>query len=187
MNLMHWQKSAAGLPLPDIPPQDVSDIHVGGGPAPTPAKKWILNRRIMPVFIGTHWTSWLPLKGTRRAYWLQWLWGNVRWEGCGHPWSKDTAPCALCGTTHHTTVHDRLTQCPAWNSASPVAVHMGRLETPHLHLAGKRGRNRLAPPGSTTHSVNPHRPYPHGGETPPEVASGVASISHVAGGDKFAS
>ena len=32
-------KKAAGLPLPDIPPQDVSDIHVSGGPAPTPAKK----------------------------------------------------------------------------------------------------------------------------------------------------
>ena len=110
-------KKAAGLPLPDIPPKDVSEIHVGGGPAPTPAKKWILSRRIRPVFTGTHWTSWLPLKGTRRAYWLQWLWGNVRWEGCGHPWSKDTAPCALCGTTHRTTVHDRLTQCPAWNSA----------------------------------------------------------------------
>ena len=113
-------KKAAGLPLPDIPPQDVSDIHVGGGPAPTPTKngvEWILNRRIVPVFTGTHWTSWLPLKGTRRAYWLQWLWGNVRWEGCGHPWSEDTAPCALCGTTHRTTVHDRLTQCPAWNSA----------------------------------------------------------------------
>ena len=71
-------KKATGLPLPDIPPQDVSDIHVGGGPAPTPAKKWILDTRIMPVFTGTHWTSWLPLGGTRRAYWLQWLWGNVR-------------------------------------------------------------------------------------------------------------
>ena len=109
-------KKAAGLPLPDTPPRDVSEIQVGGGPAPTPAKKWILNRRIIPIFAGTHWTSWLPLKGTRRAYWLQWLWGNVRWEGCGHPWSKDTAPCALCGQTHRTTVHDRLTQCPTWNS-----------------------------------------------------------------------
>ena len=102
-------KKAAGLPLPDIPPKDVSEIHAGGGPAPTPARKWILSRRLRPVFTRTQWTSWLPLKGKRRSYWLQWLQGNVRWEGCGHPWSKDTAPCVVCGTTHRTTVHDRLT------------------------------------------------------------------------------
>ena len=64
---------------------------------------------------------------------------------------------------------------------------MGGLEAPHLHLAGKRGRGRPAPPGATTNSVNAHRPYPRRGETPPEVASGVAPIPHATGGDKFAS
>ena len=47
-------KMVAGLPLPDIAPKDVAEIHVGGGLAPTPAKKWILNRRLWPVFKGTH-------------------------------------------------------------------------------------------------------------------------------------
>ena len=37
-------KKAAGPPLPEIPPKDVSEILIGGGPAPTPAKNWILSR-----------------------------------------------------------------------------------------------------------------------------------------------
>ena len=56
-------KMVADLPVPDIPPTDVLEIHVGGGPAPTPAQKWILQRRLCPQFRGTHRVSWLPLKG----------------------------------------------------------------------------------------------------------------------------
>ena len=59
-------KLAAGLP--DTPPADMSEIHVGGGPAPTPTKKWLLNGRLYSGYSGTHWLSWLPLEGTRRMY-----------------------------------------------------------------------------------------------------------------------
>ena len=80
-----WAKKAAGLPLPDIDPTDVSHVVTGGGHAPTPARKWILGCRNILGFRDAHWTTRLPLKGTRRRLWHTWLWGNVRWEACGAP------------------------------------------------------------------------------------------------------
>ena len=45
---------------------------------------------------GTHWTSWLPLKGTRRMTCITWLWGNIPREGRGHRGREDKqgAHCA---------------------------------------------------------------------------------------------
>ena len=59
-------KMATGLPLLGYTPTHPGDIAVNGGPAPTPAKKWIIERRHYDLFSRTHWLSWLPLKGTRR-------------------------------------------------------------------------------------------------------------------------
>ena len=47
--------------------------------------------------------------------WLTWLWGNVRWEGCGPPWDKNPKQCALCGQWHGTTPHQRLARCAHWS------------------------------------------------------------------------
>ena len=68
-----WAKKAAGLPLPDIDPTDVSHVVIGGGHAPTPARKRILGCRNNLGFRDAQWTTWLPLKGTRRRLWHTWL------------------------------------------------------------------------------------------------------------------
>ena len=47
-------KMATGLPLPEYTPPHPSDIAVNGGPAPTPAKKWVIERRHYDLFSGTH-------------------------------------------------------------------------------------------------------------------------------------
>ena len=49
-----WAKPAAALPLPDIDPTDVSHIVIGGGYAPTLARKWILACRNILGFRGAH-------------------------------------------------------------------------------------------------------------------------------------
>ena len=59
-------KMAIGLPLPEYTPTHPGDIAVHGGPTPNPAKKWVIERRHCDLFSGTHWVSWLPLKGARR-------------------------------------------------------------------------------------------------------------------------
>ena len=88
-----WAKTATALPLPPCEPTEPSAIVICGGIAPTPAKKWVPQRRRTFGFPGVHWVSWLPLKGTRRMLWLRWLWGNVRWEGCAPPpLGKDNQP-----------------------------------------------------------------------------------------------
>ena len=79
-----------------------------GGPAPTPACKWILQRRHMVVFPDTHWTLWLPMCGTWRMLWVRWLWGHLRWDGTGPLWKHTSPKCSLCLLPHGTTVHQRL-------------------------------------------------------------------------------
>ena len=51
-------KMAKRLPMRDYDPREPGDIAMCRGPAPTPARKWILQRRRMAVFPDTHWTSW---------------------------------------------------------------------------------------------------------------------------------
>ena len=86
-------KMAAGVPLPDMALEDVLEVHVGGWPAPTPATKWILQRRVWPRFTRAHWVTWLPLKG-RRCPWLAAVAvGNHAMENrCAAPWSKEKGP-----------------------------------------------------------------------------------------------
>ena len=43
-------KMATGLPLPEYIPTHPGDIVVNGGPMPTPAKKWIIERRHRNLF-----------------------------------------------------------------------------------------------------------------------------------------
>ena len=109
-------KMATGLPLLEYTPTHLGDIAVNGvnGPAPTPAKKWVIERRHYDSFSGTHWVSWLPLKGTRRMTWVKWLWGNERWDGCGAPWDHNVVKCPTCSTKHGTPGHKRPIQCPKW-------------------------------------------------------------------------
>ena len=72
--------------MPEVPLLTTSDILVGGlQRRPT---KWSLQHWLYGDFLGAQWVLWLPLKGTRRAYWQQRLRGNGRWEGCGAPWSR---------------------------------------------------------------------------------------------------
>ena len=68
-----WAKTATALPLPPCEPTEPSATVICGGIAPTPAKKWVLQRRRTFGFPGVHWVSWLPLKGIRRMLWLRWL------------------------------------------------------------------------------------------------------------------
>ena len=107
-------KKASTLPEQWQVPNDPQDIFLYGCPAPTPARKWILHRRRTGTWEGLHWTTWLPMRGQRRMLWLQWLWGNVRWRGCGPPWSKEHVQCSLCGESHRETVHGMLQHCPRW-------------------------------------------------------------------------
>ena len=71
-------KMATRLLVPDYDPTQPEDIALCGGPTPTPAQKRILQRRCTATFEGTHWTSWLPMRGERRMLWIKWLWGQVR-------------------------------------------------------------------------------------------------------------
>ena len=50
----HLAKLASGLLLPEYTPTHPGDIAVNGGPAPTPAKKWVIERRHYELFSGTH-------------------------------------------------------------------------------------------------------------------------------------
>ena len=50
-------KIATGLPLPDYKPTHSGNIAVKGVPAPTPAKKWVIERRYSDLFLGPHWVS----------------------------------------------------------------------------------------------------------------------------------
>ena len=63
------------------------DIAVCGGPTPTPARKWILQRGCVATFDSAHWASSLPMWGEQRLLWVKWLWGQVHWDGTGAPWS----------------------------------------------------------------------------------------------------
>ena len=101
-------KRATTLSQQCLSPTEPSDIFVCGGQAPIPARKCILLRRRAGTWEGVHWTTWLPLRGQRRMLWLQWLWGHVRWMGCGAPWSKQRPPCNLCQNSHLETVHGKL-------------------------------------------------------------------------------
>jgi hypothetical protein len=95
------------LPLPPREPAHPSAIMIYGGVAPTPAKRWVIQRQRTFGFPNVHRITWLPLKGTRRMLWLRWLWGNVPWEGCAPPppWEKTVSQCPLCNTCHGNTVH----------------------------------------------------------------------------------
>ena len=68
---------ATRLPVPDYDTRCPKDIAICGGPTPTPARKWILPRRHVVTFDGTHWASWLPMRGDRHMLWVKWLWGQV--------------------------------------------------------------------------------------------------------------
>ena len=91
-----------------------SSISVGGTETPSPAKKWIAALRLYPTHPGVHWVTWLPLGARRRQVWLQWLWCNIRWQGCPPPWEKINANYELCHDTHRGTPHARLVHCAAW-------------------------------------------------------------------------
>ena len=56
-------KMATRLSMPDYDPQHPEDIAICGGPTPTPARKWILQRRRVATFDGAHWVSRLPMRG----------------------------------------------------------------------------------------------------------------------------
>ena len=56
-------KMATRLPVPDCDSRRCEDIAMCGGPVPTPARKWILQRRRVVTFNGAHWVSWLPMRG----------------------------------------------------------------------------------------------------------------------------
>jgi len=107
-------KKDTRLPLEEVNPTQPYSIVVDGAEAPTPAKKWINAFRRYGRWTGCHWTTWLPMRGTRRMLWLQWLWGNVRWEGCAAPWEKSRAECSVCREMHGQTVHKRIVQCTVW-------------------------------------------------------------------------
>ena len=64
-------KMATRLPVPDYDPRRPEDIAMCGGPAPTPARKWILQRRSVVTFNGAHWVSWPPMRGDRRVLWVK--------------------------------------------------------------------------------------------------------------------
>ena len=59
-------KMATCLPAPDYDPQCPADVAIYGGPAPTPARKWILQGKRFATFDGAHWVSWLLMHGDRR-------------------------------------------------------------------------------------------------------------------------
>ena len=63
-------KMATRLPGPDYDPRRPEDIAMCGGPAPTPARKWILQWRRVVTFDGAHWVSWLPIRGDAQPWFL---------------------------------------------------------------------------------------------------------------------
>ena len=81
-------KLATTLPLPPYTPTFPTTISLGGNEAPTTAKKWIAAVHPYAIHPGVHWVTWLPLRARRRHLWLQWLPGNVCWQGCSPPWEK---------------------------------------------------------------------------------------------------
>ena len=60
--------------------------------------------------------SWVPLKHYRRAAWLPWLWGEVRWWGQGAPWEQIPTLCGSCGLRHGGSVQMCLAMCRAWST-----------------------------------------------------------------------
>ena len=110
-------RMATRLPVPDYDPRCPEDIAMCGGPAPTPARKWILRRRRVVTFDGAHWVFGLPMRGDRRMLWVKWLWGKVLWDGTGAPWDHTTPKCPICLLHHGTTVHKRLIHCMRWEVA----------------------------------------------------------------------
>ena len=107
-------KLAAKVPLLEAHLGTVDSITICNGFTPTPAKKWIIEYRNEVKWVGTHRTSWLPIRGTRRMTRTTWLWGKVRRQGTSAPWERCKKKCPLCGCTHGTTVHHRLNRCPVW-------------------------------------------------------------------------
>ena len=91
------------------------DIMLHGTQLPTPPRTWLLKLRSQKVIEDVHWTTWLPLKGTRRTTWLPWLWGHARWHDCAAPWERNAVACPLCKKRHGTSVQCRLVQCDAWS------------------------------------------------------------------------
>ena len=83
------------LQLPEYMPTYAGDLAVKWGPTPTPAKKWIIERRHYDLFLGTHDGCHGPPQRTRRMTWVKWLWGNEQWEGCGAPWDHNVVRCPL--------------------------------------------------------------------------------------------
>ena len=81
--------------LPLYTPTFPSSISLGGTEVPTPAKKWIAALCPYSTHPGVHWVTWLPLRARRRQVRLQWLWGNVRWQGCSPPWENTKINCEL--------------------------------------------------------------------------------------------
>ena len=109
-------KHATRLPLEGVAPEQPHSIVLAGAKAPTPAQKWINTFRRYGTWTGCHWTTWLPMRGTWRMLSLQWLWGNIRWEGCAAPWDKSRADCSVCNDMHGQTAHKGLTQCSTWRA-----------------------------------------------------------------------
>ena len=110
-------KMATRLPVPDYDPRRPEDIAMCGGPAPTPAQKWILQRRGVVTFDGAHGVFRLPMRRDRRMLWVKWLWGQVRWDGIGAPWDHTSPKCPICPLHHGTTVHKHLIPCMRWKVA----------------------------------------------------------------------
>ena len=58
-------KQATKLPVPDCNPAGSHSMVLNGAEAPTPAKKWVSGFRRYGTWAGCHWTTWLPMRGTR--------------------------------------------------------------------------------------------------------------------------
>ena len=54
------------------------------------------------------------MRGDRRMLCVEWLWGEIRWDGMGAPWDHTTPKCPL---HHGTTVHKHLIHCMRWKIA----------------------------------------------------------------------
>ena len=123
-------KMATRLPVPDYDPRRPEDIAISGGPSPTPARKWILQRRRVVTFYGAHWVSWLTMRGDRRMLWVKWLGGQVRRDGTAR---RGTIPPANAPSVPSITV-------PLSTNASYTTC-IGRLHFATCGLAhGDRGK-----------------------------------------------
>ena len=49
-----------------IPAQPLRGFLCGIRTRPPPRQKWVIKQQLIPNFVGVHWVSWLPLKGTCR-------------------------------------------------------------------------------------------------------------------------